>query len=98
MSGDEKTAAITVIQAVYGSVQRTEDVTRRVQALADKGQDFAANNNTLGGDPSPGHDKHFAMNYTVGSSRFAFACEENQTVSLRMREVRRGPITVIAAA
>jgi hypothetical protein len=68
-----------------------------VQRLVDRGvTSFIANNKTFEGDPI-NTNKHFAMSYMVGSSRFAFACEENQEVRLRTRELPRGPITVIAA-
>jgi len=95
----EKTARITVIQAVYGAVQGSKDVTGIVQNLVNQGRtSFIANNSTLGPDPAPGHNKHFGMIYTVGSSRVAFACRENQEVAFRTREIPRGPITAIAAA
>lgn len=94
---------ITVIQAVYGTaVKGVRDVTARVQALVDqKTTTFVANNATLvpppDKDPAKVYDKHFAMNYTVGSSRFAFACQENQTVNLRTTELQR-TFTVIGAS
>jgi hypothetical protein len=93
---------ITVIQAVYGAVQGVRDVTARVQALVNQKQTiFVANNATLvpppDKDPAQGHDKHFAMNYTVGSSSFAFACEENETVNLRTTEPQE-TFTVIGAS
>jgi hypothetical protein len=98
MSSTENTAAITVVQAVYGAVQGSKDVTKTVQGLVDRGRTtFVANNETLGPDPAPGHDKHFAMSYTVGSTRLAFACTEDQDVSLKTN-APRGPITVVAAA
>ncbi len=98
----EKTAKITVIQAVYGATSgrenRTNDVTGIVQKLVDRGiTSFIANNKTFEGDPIQ-TGKHFAMSYMVGSSRFAFACDEGQEVGLRTRELPRGPITVIAAS
>jgi hypothetical protein len=37
------------------------------------------------------------MNYTVGSSSFAFACEENETVNLRVTEPQE-TFTVIGAS
>jgi len=93
------TAKITVIQAVYGALQGAKDVTQIVQDLVNQGRtSFTADNDTLGPDPAKGHDKHFGMNYTVGSSRIAFACKENQEVAFRTREIPRGPITVIAAS
>jgi hypothetical protein len=95
-------AEIKVIQAVYGAVQGTKEVTEIVQKMVNgKQYSFVANNQTLGPDPAPGHDKHFAMNYTVGTSTLAFACKENETVNLRTEEVPPvppGPIKVIAAA
>jgi hypothetical protein len=97
----ETTAKITVIQAVYGAEQGRAEVTKRVQALVDQGRtSFIADNETLtpDGDPAKGHNKHFAMNYMVGSTRLAFACKEDQEVSLRTAEPRRGSITVIGAA
>ncbi len=98
----EKTARITVIQAVYGATSGkqnvTKDVTGIVQRLVDRGiTSFIANNKTFEGDPIQ-TGKHFAMTYMVGSSRFAFACQEGQEVGLRTRELPRGPITVIGAS
>lgn len=96
-----KNPKITVIQAVYGATRGgdnvTKDVTDIVQKCVDRGEtSFIANNEKFGDPVKTG--KHFAMSYTVGSSRFAFACEENQEVALRTRELPRGPITVIGAS
>lgn len=98
MSSTETTATITVIQAAYGAVQGTREVTGIVQDLVNqKITTFVANNETLGGDPAQGHDKHFGMNYKVGSSVYSFACKEGQTVTLRTQE-NQPEITVIGAA
>jgi hypothetical protein len=98
----EKIAKITVIQAVYGASSgdrnATKDVTVIVQRLVDRGiTSFIADNKTFEGDPI-NTDKHFAVSYMVGSSRFAFACQEGQEVGLRTRELPRGPITVVGAS
>jgi hypothetical protein len=93
----EKTANITVIQAVYGATQGQKDVTAKVQDLVNRGTTtFVANNATFG-DPAQGHDKHFAMNYTISSTRFAFACKENETVRLKTT-VPQGRFQVIGAS
>jgi hypothetical protein len=100
MDISEKAATIKVVQAVYGAVQGVADVTAKVQALVNQQKTtFVANNATLtpGKDPAQGHDKHFAMNYTVGSSSFAFACKENETVNLKTTEPRE-TFTVIGAS
>jgi hypothetical protein len=94
------TPKITVVQAVYGAVQGVKEVTARVQELVNQGKTtFVANNNTLtpNSDPAQGHDKHFAMNYTVGSSHFAFACKENETVNLKTTEPRETFIVIGAS-
>jgi len=97
----EKAMKITVIQAVYGATKGganvTKDVTDIVQALVNRGVTTFVANNDIFGDPVK-TGKHFAVTYMVGSSRFAFACEENQEVGLRTRELPRGPITVIGAS
>lgn len=98
MSSNAELAAITVIQAAYGAVQGTREVTSIVQALVNRGIiTFKADNATLGGDPAKGHDKHFAMNYKVGASLHTFACKENETVHLQNQDTRR-EFTVIGAA
>jgi hypothetical protein len=96
----EKATKITVLQAVYGAtsggVNVTNDVTDIVRGFVARGKySFIANNDVFGDPIRTG--KHFAMSYMVGSSRFAFACEEDQQVTLRTEE-RRGPITVIGAS
>jgi hypothetical protein len=98
MSSTDGNAAITVVQAAYGAVQGTSVVTAIVQDLVDQGKTtFVANNDTLGGDPAKGHDKHFAMNYKVGSTLFSFACKEGETVRLRTQD-KPGTFTVVGAA
>lgn len=100
MSSNEKTATITVTQAVFGAVQGVHEVTQAVQNLVRNGRtSFTADRDTLtpGDDPAPGHDKHFAMNYTIGSTQFAFACKEGEKVSLRTREPQER-VTVVGAA
>jgi hypothetical protein len=90
--------SITVIQAAYGAVQGARDVTGLVQDIVNSGNtNFTADNKTLGGDPSQGHDKHFAMSYRVGSSLYTYACEEDEKVSLRIKETPPGEFTVIGA-
>ncbi len=102
-SANSNLAGIRVIQAVYGASQGVRDVTGRVQQLVDSGSaTFKADNSTLvpppDKDPAQGHDKHFAMNYTIDSRRFTFACQEGQTVTLRTSVPPPGKIQVVAAA
>jgi hypothetical protein len=87
---------IRVIQAVYGAVQGVREVTARVQQLVDQGRlTFKADTATLSPNDNPtGSAKHFAMNYTVGSSRYTFACKENETVTIDPP----GSLRVIGAA
>jgi hypothetical protein len=92
---------ITVTQAVYGALkggteQKAFDVTDKVQDLIDRGTTTFKANNDLFGDPIK-TGKHFAMNYTVGSTNFAFACEENQMVEVRTTEPQ-GRFKVIGAS
>ncbi|MGH3843987.1 MAG: hypothetical protein ACRDS0_21460 [Pseudonocardiaceae bacterium] len=39
------------------------------------------NNQNMGGDPAPGVLKHFGAIVEVDGTRYAFACEENQTIN-----------------
>lgn len=97
MSSVEKMPKITVIQAVYGAVEGTKDVTKLVQDFVDRGKtEFVAGNQTLGPDPAPDHKKHFAMSYVIGATRFSFACKEKEKVSLETEEPSEA-IKVIAA-
>jgi hypothetical protein len=93
----EKTAKITVIQAVYGAVQGRKDVVAKVQDLVNRGITTFVANNDLFGEPAQGTAKHFAMNYTVGSTSFAFACKENETVRLKTTEPQ-GRFKVLGAS
>lgn len=98
MSEQAQKGRITVVQAAYGAVQGSKVVTAIVQDLVDQGiTSFKCDNATLGGDPAKGHDKHFAMNYRVGSSIFTAACKENETVTLKTDD-SPGDFTVVGAA
>lgn len=101
MNSSEKATNIRVIQAAYGTegnVSSSRDVTAIVQGLVSGGTtSFVADNKTLGGDPKQGPKKHFAMNYTVGSSHFTYACKEDERVDLRTREIRQEVIVIGAA-
>jgi len=98
MSSNAELATIKVIQAVYGAVQGSKEVTGLVQDLASGGKTtFKADNSTLGGDPAKGHNKHFAMNYQVGEDVYTFSCKEGEIVRLITKETR-GQFTVVGAA
>lgn len=98
MSSNAELGNITIIQAVYGAVQGSKEVRGIIQDLVDAGKTtFKADNATLGPDPAKGHDKHFAMNYKVGSTIYTFACKENETVTLATHEAP-GDFTVVGAA
>ncbi len=85
------TTTITVQYAVYGALQngnpdnsQANVVTQTLQSLLNGPNAngvVAINNTTMGGDPSPGNQKHFAALFTVNSgSPQPVACAENQTV------------------
>jgi hypothetical protein len=97
MSNVEKMPKITVIQAVYGAVEGTRDVTKLMQDFVDQGKtELVADNQTLGPDPAPQKKKQFAISYMIGSTRFSLACKEDEKISLE-REEPREVIKVIAA-
>ena len=81
--------AKNVLFAAYGAIRdnnpnRPEavDVTQALQQqFNDNARGFSPiNNNTMGVDPSPGVKKHFGAIVDVDGNRFAFACEEGQTI------------------
>ncbi|MFS2316382.1 hypothetical protein RMQ97_00470 [Maricaulis sp. D1M11] len=78
--------------AVYGALKdgnenesQAYDVRQTLQAVfnaAPSGSDgiVKIDNNTMGGDPSPGNKKHFAAIVTHDGVTANFACEEGQTI------------------
>jgi len=79
--------------AVYGALphnggeSEAVDCTSIVQSMIDGQRSSNAtdlyitvSNTALGGDPAPGHDKHFAMSIEIGDEVYNVACEEDQDV------------------
>ena len=74
---------VSIVEAVWGTLTGSSNVTAVVQALVDGGAtSFTASNATLGKDPSPGLPKHFAMSYRVGVGKYTAAATEGQTVKV----------------
>lgn len=77
-------SSISVIGAVYGAEQGSEDVTTTVQELVDSGvTKITADDNTFG-DPAPGHLKNFGMLYLLLGvpGVKARSCQEGETVEI----------------
>ena len=73
---------VKIISAAYGTKSAALVVTEKVQKLVDKGETRIAASNKLFGDPSPGHTKHLAINYSFNGVKLAGACKEHQTVAI----------------
>ncbi|MCF3651459.1 hypothetical protein [Synoicihabitans lomoniglobus] len=83
-----------VLWAVYGTKDRSTDVSKKVQGFVEKHflkymqhpfdvppPDFKVHNDMLG-DPDPGHSKHFAMSYNYNGMNMYRACAEGETLDL----------------
>lgn len=58
--------AITINYAVYGTTNKSKDVTQICQKIVSTGNDdIPVNNTSMGGDPDPGVVKSFAIVYQV---------------------------------
>jgi hypothetical protein len=81
-------AALTVQYAVYGALadgnennSQAADVSAALQASIDGSQGIVTiNNDNLGGDPSPGYQKHFGACVALDGTPRYFACQEGQTI------------------
>ena len=82
---------VKVVHAIYGALRANGrcnalDVTAAVQKLADKNPNSVTiNNESMGGDPSPGLVKHFAAYIAITGGFYngqagTFACQEGQTL------------------
>ena len=79
--------SITVIAAVYGTVNSGVDVTATCQAIVEgSNDDILVNNTTMLGDPDPGVQKSFAILYTApdlnNGNPCVMGCQENTTLDL----------------
>ncbi len=73
--------------AAYGApekenVMRALDATKALQKALHDSPNGAVNinNQTMGGDPWPGHPKEFGAIVEVNGDRRAFACKEGETI------------------
>ena len=86
--GTPGSSKLVVKFAVYGALPggqesdaQAHDVTALVQATINlNGGTIACNNDSLGGDPSPGYTKHFAAIVNRDGTNLCFACHEGQTI------------------
>ncbi|HSS79311.1 MAG TPA: hypothetical protein VLV54_21500 [Thermoanaerobaculia bacterium] len=76
-----------VVAASYGAVvgddNKAKDVSDGLQHLLNNSSNgvIKIDNTTMGGDPAPGHKKHFGAIVRVsGAIGRPFACEESQTI------------------
>jgi len=75
--------AIEIIAAAYGTTTKGADVTAKVKALIQQGNDtIKITNATLGGDPVPGVQKQFGVVYSFKGKQYARCAVEGQTVNL----------------
>jgi hypothetical protein len=83
-----------VRHAIYGALaggneedDRAADVSGALaEQLAQGSGVVAINNNTLGGDPSPGNSKHFGAVVNVNGGDHYFACQEGQSIDFNFSE------------
>jgi len=86
-----------VLYAVYGALPhdkqraKAHSVRDAVQQLIDGASSqtkptFKVSNDTLGGDPAPGHGKHFGMMVQYNGRLICAACEEDQTIKLDLSD------------
>lgn len=81
-------SALTVKYAVYGALNggnenksQAVDVSKALQnAINSSSGIVKISNDTLGGDPSKGNQKHFAAIVSLDSVDQFFACQEGQTI------------------
>lgn len=74
---------VTIIAAAYGTMAAGADVTPAVRDIIRRGiLAIPVSNETLGGDPVPGIQKHFGVVYSVKGRMYARAALEGETVKL----------------
>jgi hypothetical protein len=79
----------TVTFAVYGALAGGNEnntqaavVTAQLQNALNQNNNgvITISNSTMGGDPSPGNQKHFGAIVVVNGTSQPFACQEGQTI------------------
>jgi len=83
---------LQVLYAVYGALPggvlseaKAADVGAILQDQLNSGNGVVAcNNATLGGDPAPGYQKHFAAEVKRNGVAYDFACQEGQTINFNV--------------
>ncbi|HAH62528.1 MAG TPA: hypothetical protein DCL73_10590 [Treponema sp.] len=74
---------VTIIAAAYGTMSAGADVTPVVRDIVRGGSlAIPVSNETLGGDPVPGVQKHFGVVYAVKGRTYARAALEGETIKL----------------
>jgi hypothetical protein len=75
--------ALQITRAIYGSAYRSSDVTARLasQMQADH-ISLQVNNNTMGGDPSPGQSKTLTVQYAFNGQNSQVMVNEGQILNL----------------
>jgi hypothetical protein len=74
---------ISVESANYGTLDRSKDVTRRVQRFADYGEPFRVSNDTFRMDPAPGRRKTLVVVYRVEGRRISDNAQEGDVFYFR---------------
>jgi len=82
---------ITVQSAVYGalaggnenSAQAANVLSALQNAINSMDAIVTINNENMGGDPSPGNQKHFGATITRDGGTFYYACQEGQTIDFQ---------------
>ncbi|MCF7708781.1 MAG: DUF1080 domain-containing protein [Verrucomicrobia bacterium] len=85
---------LRIDKAVYGDLPdgKTIDVTAKVQNMVEQGKFEIAANNGLFGDPTPGVEKKFSMNYTVNGVSVSRTVAEGETMQIRVPQSGTNPI------
>lgn len=73
---------IKIIVASYGTTKKAINVTQKIQAIVDQGEDYLVVNEATLGDPVPGEEKHFGMVYRIGEREESVACKEGERIHL----------------
>ena len=74
---------IEVESAYYGTLDRSKNVSRRVQRFADYGEPFRVSNDTLRMDPVPGRKKTLVVVYRVEGRRISDSAQEGDVFYFR---------------
>jgi hypothetical protein len=80
---DTYQSGLRINRAVYASQSRSRDVTSRLNSQIQGGQlNAVVNNQTMGGDPDPGHAKTLTVDYSLNGRNQQAIIRENDTLRL----------------